>query len=191
MNPFLPSPWEGDLSPSLPFPMALAHILSGRREAVVPHFSNFLSLFLQPKICIKFQTLQKLVFWTILAIFRAIFANFSWILLHFGFHLGHFFIILGDCSFALFLDVFFTKFFKHENDEKCWKHCPCRWIWGSARLEKIDTGAKKRIDFSIDFQWFFYEKSSQKRENQRSLQKLAKKVLGAPFLAENRFWIDF
>ena len=62
---------------SLPFPMAPARILAGRREAVVPHFSNLLCLFLQPKICIKFQSLQKLVFWTILAIFCDIFANFT------------------------------------------------------------------------------------------------------------------
>ena len=77
INPFLPSPWEGNLSPSLPFPMAPARSVAGWWEALVPYFSDFLPLFLQPRICIKFQTLQKLVFWTILAIFYVIFANFK------------------------------------------------------------------------------------------------------------------
>ena len=40
INPFLPSPWEGDLSPSLPFPVAPARSTAGRLEAVVTHFSN-------------------------------------------------------------------------------------------------------------------------------------------------------
>ena len=89
--------------------MAPARSIAGRLEAVVPHFSDLLPLFLQPKICIKFQTLQKLVFWTTLAIFCDIFANFTWILLHFGFHLGHFFIIWGDFSFTSLWGSFFWQ----------------------------------------------------------------------------------
>ena len=38
INPFLPSPWGGDLSPSLPFPVAPARSLAGRLDELVSLF---------------------------------------------------------------------------------------------------------------------------------------------------------
>ena len=42
INPFLPSPWEGDLSPSLPFPVASGRSVAGRLERGRTPFFQYL-----------------------------------------------------------------------------------------------------------------------------------------------------
>ena len=66
INPFLPSPWEGDLSPSLPFPVASGRSVAARWDALVTHFCN---------ICVPLGASGPSCF-TIFPIFFAISASF-------------------------------------------------------------------------------------------------------------------
>ena len=67
INPFLPSPWEGDLSPSLPFPVAPGRSVAASWEGLVTHFSN---------ICKPLGASGPSCF-TIFPIFSAILAKFQ------------------------------------------------------------------------------------------------------------------
>ena len=48
-KPSLPSPWEGFLTPSLPFPMALARSVAERSIGGIPFLATFFDMFSHPK----------------------------------------------------------------------------------------------------------------------------------------------
>ena len=145
-----------------------------------------------PKKHWKIGSSKKCLLWALLTIFVPNSTNFRRFWVDFGVQPKAFVDVFRGLCFSSIFETVSPKKAKIYKLEKCWKHCPCWWIWGSGGLQETQRDVEKHIETYIKKSSKTNAKTVQKPSQNKNNQNIDKKtVLGTILSARPWFLADF
>ena len=140
----------------------------------------------------KIESLKKQHFLAILRNSGIFQLNFDQFWLRFGFQVGDCFEHLSGPYVEVDFWLFFEQNTKTQKMQKCFPVRKIRCFVKVARFKKTQAFMNDYVTFLVEISRKINQKSTKKVGKLASATKIDKNAaLGAPFVAWNRFWVDF